>query len=78
MNVILVILLVLAMLATVGALVRGIAIFLMQSREDIGRGGPSVSGLRQNKMMQARILFQALAIIIVILLLVLGHGGRGS
>src|SRR5438105_4995110 len=50
MNVFLIILLVLAMLATVGALVRGIAIFLMTSKQDLMGPGPSVSGMRQNKM----------------------------
>jgi hypothetical protein len=64
------------MLAAVVALVRGIVIFLKTNHEDIARGGsgPSVSGMKQNKMMQARIMFQAIAVLIVILLLMLGHG----
>ena len=70
----LVILLVLVMIATVGALIRGIVIFLQTSQRDLMGGGPNVSGMRQNKMMQARIMFQAIAVLIVILLLMLGHG----
>ena len=74
MTVFLIILLVLAMLATVGALVRGIVIFLRTSERDLMGGGPNVTGLKQNKMMQARVMFQAIAILIVILLMMLGHG----
>lgn len=72
MHTILVILLILAMIATVVALVRGIVQFLRTSHEDLEGGGPNLSGERQNRMMRARILFQAAAIIIVILLLLLG------
>ena len=78
MTTILVVLLILAMIATLVALIRGIATFLMQSREDIDNPGPSRSGLRQNRMMQARIMFQAIAIVIVILLLMLARGGQGG
>ena len=75
MSTFLIILMVLAMLATVAALVRGIVIFLKTTEADLKNGGPSQSGLRQNKMMQARIGFQALAIIFVILFLMLARGG---
>ena len=80
MSTFLIILLVLAMIATVVALVRGIVIFLKTNHEDIARGGtgPSTSGMRQNKMMQQRIMFQAIAILIVVLLLVLGGHGAGN
>jgi|KBSMisStaDraftv2_1062788.scaffolds.fasta_scaffold2512482_1 hypothetical protein len=79
MKIFLVVLLVLAMLATVAALVRGIIIFLRTDHESrLNPGsGPSASGLRQNKMMQMRILFQAIAILLVILLL-LSVGSHGS
>ena len=79
MKILLVVLLVLAMLATVAALVRGIVIFLRTSHEErLNQGsGPSVSGMRQNKMMQMRILFQAIAILIVVLLLI-SVGSHGS
>lgn len=73
MSTLLVILIVLAALATVVALVRGIVIFLKTTEEDLRSGGtgPSQSGLRQNKMMMARIGFQALAIVLVVLFLLL-------
>ena len=79
MKIFLVVLLILAMLATVAALVRGIVIFLQTSHEDRlnPSTGPSASGLRQNKMMQMRILFQGIAILLVILLLVVA-GSHGS
>jgi hypothetical protein len=71
------ILIILAMLATVAALVRGIVIFLKTSERDLMNPGqgPSTSGLRQNKMMRMRIAFQALAIVLVaLLLLARSHG----
>lgn len=77
MNTILVIALILAMAATLFALVRGIIAFLQASKEELNApdGTPSASGLKQNKMMINRILFQAAAVIIVaILLLMKGHG----
>lgn len=74
MQVFLIILIVLAALATVGALIRGIVYFLKSSEKDLMGPGPNRSGERQNKMMQARILFQALAVILAILLLLLSSG----
>jgi len=71
------ILLVLAVIGAVVMLVRGIIAFLRTSEADLkGEGqGPSASGLKQNRMMQGRILFQALAIVIVIIMLALARGG---
>jgi hypothetical protein len=63
--------------ATLFALIRGIIAFLQASREQLNSpdGSPSPASLKQNRMMMNRILFQALAIIIVaILLLMKGHG----
>ncbi len=62
-----------AMIATVVALVRGIIAFLRTTEEDLKGGGISQSGLKQNKMMRMRIAFQAIAIILVILLLVMNR-----
>lgn len=70
MTVFLVILLIAAMIATVVALVRGIVTFLQTSEADLKGTGPSASAVRSNKMMQARILFQAIAIVIVVLILI--------
>ncbi|RHW19394.1 twin transmembrane helix small protein [Sphingomonas gilva] len=71
MNTILVIALVLAMIATVVALVRGIIAFLRTTEADLKGVGPSQPGLRSNQMMRARIMFQALAILIVVAILAL-------
>jgi hypothetical protein len=64
-----------AMIATVVALVRGIIAFLKTSEADLKAGGINQSGLKQNKMMRMRIAFQAIAIILVILLLIMSRGG---
>lgn len=65
-----VILIVLAMGATVFALVRGIIAFLRTTEADLNGTGPSVSGQRQNKAMTQRVMFQAVAVILVVLLAV--------
>lgn len=74
MSTLLLILLILAMIATVGALIRGIVIFLQTTEADLKGDGINANGQRQNKMMQARILFQALAVIIIVLLLMMTRG----
>ena len=72
MQTFLILLLIAAMVATLVALVRGVVSFLKNTEADLkGEGGPSAASIRSNKMMQARILFQALAIVIVVLLLFL-------
>ena len=68
MNTILIILLVLAMGATAYVLVRGV--MAMASGKDL-------SGERQQDYMRKRVLFQAIAIIIVILILVVAGASRG-
>ncbi len=76
MNAFLVILLIAAMGATLFMLIKGIVTFLKTTEEDLKSGpdGPSASGLRQNRAMMGRILFQAVAIIIIALLLMMrGH-----
>jgi len=73
MQTFLVILIVLAALGAVVALIRGIIYFLQTSRQDLMGPGPNLSGERQNRMMRARIMFQALAIIFVVLLLLLAR-----
>ena len=69
MNAILIILLILAMGATAYVLVRGV--MAMASGNDI-------SGERQQDYMRKRVLFQALAIIIVILILIVAGASRGG
>jgi hypothetical protein len=54
------------------SLVRGIAAFLKSTRADLespDSSGPSEMQLRQNKLMFARIMYQAAAIVVVALLL---------
>jgi len=52
-------------------LVRGVIAFLQASREEIDRGGegPSPNQLRQNQLMFARVKYQGLAVVVVIVLL---------
>ncbi|MEO8724231.1 MAG: twin transmembrane helix small protein [Sphingobium sp.] len=76
-NIFLVILIIAAAIAALVMLIRGIMAFLKTTEEDLnsGEAGPSASSLKQNKMMSARIMFQAIAILLVaILLLVRGSG----
>ena len=76
MNTFLIILLVIAVIATVVSLVRGIIAFLQTTEADLKdqENGPSASGIKQNKMMMNRILFQALAVVIVVILLASARG----
>lgn len=62
--------------AAIGALVmliRGVVTFLKTTEADLksGGAGPSASGLKQNRMMMGRIFFQALAVFIAALLMLL-------
>jgi hypothetical protein len=68
MNTLLIILLVLAMGATAYVLVRGV--MAMASGKD-------VSGERQQNYMRKRVMFQAVAIIIVMLILVVAGASKG-
>jgi hypothetical protein len=69
------ILLIAAAIATVVMLVRGIVTFLQTTEADLkaGAAGPSASGLKQNKMMMGRIFFQAIAVLIAALLMLLAR-----
>jgi len=72
MQTFLTVLLILAAIGAVVALIRGITIFLRTTAADLkGPDGMNMSGVRQNKMMRMRILFQALAVIFAVLLLLL-------
>jgi Hypoxia induced protein conserved region len=76
MQTFLTILLILAMIGAVVALVRGIVAFLKTTEADLKEdgSGPSASHLKQNRMMMNRVMFQAGAVIIVVLLLALSRG----
>ena len=69
MQTFLVILLVAAMIATVVALVRGVVTFLRTTEAELNGEGPSASSVKSNKMMQMRIFFQTVAILLVVLIL---------
>jgi hypothetical protein len=69
------ILLVIAMIATAVALVRGIIAFLQTTEKELNSSsdGPSPSQIKQNQMMRNRILFQGIAIVIVAILLAMSR-----
>jgi hypothetical protein len=71
----LVLLLVAALIAVLFTLVRGLVTMAQATDDDWKGPGPSPRALKSNKLMQNRVLLQAGAIlIIVLLLLVAGHG----
>jgi hypothetical protein len=78
MNTFLVLLIIAAAIATVVMLVRGVISFLQATEEDLKSGnmGPSASSLKQNKMMFGRIGFQAIAVLLVALLLLMNGGSQ--
>ena len=75
MNVLLVIILIIAVVWVVISLVRGIIAFLQSTKLDLENDGDRVKEmqLRQNKMMFARIKYQALAIVVVVILLMVNR-----
>jgi Hypoxia induced protein conserved region len=77
MQTFLIILLIGAVIGAVVMLVRGIISFLQTTEADLNNqaGGPSASSVQQNKMMTGRVGFQALAVIIVVLIIALSRAG---
>lgn len=73
METFLIILIVLAAIGALVSLVRGIVAFLRTSQADLTGSGPNASGLRQNKMMWRRVQFQAIAVVLVVLFLMLSR-----
>lgn len=75
-NVVFVILIALFAIGAVVMLVRGIIAFMRTTEEDLknSASGPSQSSLKQNRMMMGRVMFQALAILMVALVLLLNSG----
>lgn len=72
MNYVLVPILVILLVMVVVSLVRGVAAFLQSTKMDLERDdsvGASEMQLRQNKMMFARVIYQALAIVVVALVI---------
>jgi hypothetical protein len=76
MNYILIPVVIVLVIMVVVSLVRGIIAFLNSSKADLDRdpsAGPSEMQMRQNKMMFARIKYQALAIVVVAILLAINR-----
>lgn len=75
MNTLLVIVLIVAVVYVVISLVRGIVAFLQSTKLDLESDGERAREmqLRQNKMMFARIKYQALAIVVVAILLMINR-----
>ncbi|HSG33465.1 MAG TPA: hypothetical protein VLA37_02950 [Sphingomonadaceae bacterium] len=76
MNTFLIIVLVGLMIMVVVSLVRGIIAFLQTTRQDIDAGGDGnirEMQLKQNQMMFARIKYQALAVGVVFILLMISR-----
>lgn len=75
MNTFLVILLIIAMGWAVVSLIRGIVAFLQSTKLDLESDGDRAREmqLRQNRMMFARIKYQALAVVVVAILLMINR-----
>ncbi|WP_347302765.1 hypothetical protein V5740_12285 [Croceibacterium sp. TMG7-5b_MA50] len=75
MNTVLVVLIIILALLVVLSLVRGVIAFLQTTKIDLESGGTNAVELqqRQNKMMFNRIKYQALAIVVVTILLLLNR-----
>lgn len=76
MNTVFVIVIVALVAMVVVSLVKGIVAFLQSSREDLERGphsGATEMQLRQNRAMFARVKYQAMAVVVIGLLLAFGR-----
>jgi hypothetical protein len=76
MNYILTLLIIGLAIMVVVSLVRGIVAFLQSTKDDLNHNpanGPSQNQLTQNKMMFARIKYQALAVVVVGVLLAMNR-----
>ncbi len=74
MSYILILMIIAAAGAVVYALVRGLIAFANMEPEDVDADGITASHKKQNEMMFARVKYQAIAIVLVVLLLVLAGG----
>ena len=76
MNTFLILLLVILMVLVVASLIRGIVAFMKSTKIDLERGEQTDATdmqLTQNKMMFARIKYQALAVVVVAVLLAIAN-----
>ncbi|MBQ0771490.1 HIG1 domain-containing protein [Parasphingorhabdus sp.] len=74
MSYILILMIVAAAGAVVYALVRGLIAFANMEPGDVDADGITASHKKQNEMMFARVKYQAIAIVLVVILLVLAGG----
>lgn len=74
MSYILILLIVLMAGAVVFALVRGLIAFANMEPDDVDADGVTASHKKQNEMMFARVKYQAIAVVLVALLLLLAGG----
>jgi len=71
------ILIIVCMLGAVVSIVRGVIAMLQQDHSKLNNEGVSESSAQQNRMMWRRIQFQALAIILVVVLLAIARSQQG-
>ncbi|UZK64890.1 twin transmembrane helix small protein [Sphingomonas sp. M1-B02] len=76
MNLFLILLLVAVILSVLFVLIRGLVNMAGTTVGDLEGEGPSDRALKSNKLMQQRILLQALAIGIIALILLFASGGN--
>lgn len=74
MNYVIIGLIILAAGAVVVALVRGLVAFANMEPDDVDSDGITASHKKQNQMMFARVKYQAIAVALVALLLLLASG----
>ena len=74
MSYLLIAMIVLAAGAVVYALVRGLIAFANMQPDDVDSDGITASHKKQNEMMFARVKYQAIAVILVVILLILAGG----
>ena len=71
------ILILLCALGAVVAIVRGVILMLKANHDELNGQGVSKSGIAQNRMMWRRIQFQAVAVVLAILFLMIARGHAG-
>ncbi|MEH6701119.1 hypothetical protein [Parasphingorhabdus sp.] len=74
MSYILILMIIAAAGAVVYALVRGLIAFANMEPDDVDADGITASHKKQNEMMFARVKYQAIAIVLVVILLALAGG----
>ncbi|MEM8918385.1 MAG: hypothetical protein AAGE37_05940 [Pseudomonadota bacterium] len=74
MSIVIIAMIVLAAGAVVYALVRGLIAFANMEPEDVDADGITASHKKQNQMMFARVKYQAIAVLLVALLLLMAGG----